>query len=424
MQQFFGLVRDSAMYLLYFVRGTYRSLRENTGLAAVSVVLAFGIWIVVIEADNPTRTRVIPEDIPVEPINVPANAAVVEPVPSVRVRVAVNDDTFAALKPADFIATVDLEGLTVGTYESLPVQVRPRAGVGNVRVEAVLPETIAVTLAELRAKEVPVIPEITGALIPGYTMSSPELEESSVIVSGPQSEVDKVTQATAAIDINGRSSDIDTAVRLAARDARGTLIPGVQIDPPLLNVRIDVEQQRFSRSMAISASIVDSPADGYNVVSVSVSPPAVTVTGSESFITGTASIPTREVSIAGATESIVRTVSLNLPSGAEVTGSAPVVTVTVRIAPATGAYNLTIPVSVENLGDSVAIQGALPSVAVTVAGPLPRLQSLGAGDISAVINLNGLGPGTHTVAVEGRAADGLGVTAVNPGAINVTLVGR
>ncbi len=425
MKQLLGILQDTALFLFTFVRGVYRSLSENKGLAAVSVVLAFGIWIVVIEADNPTRTTVVPHDIPVEPINLSAGVAVVEPVQTVRVRVAAPDDTFEDLTAANFQATVDLDGYTVGTFDEVEVKVEAVGpGTGDVRVEAVLPPQITITLATLISKQVPVIPEIKGNLVSGYTMLAPELDDSTVIVSGPQSEVDKVTQVTAEINVEGLSDDVDQAVRLVARDAQGVLIPGVRLTPDLTNVQIEVEQQKFSRSMAVSVNITDSPAEGYNVISVSVNPPTVTIRGGEAFIAGTASISTRPMSIDGETEDIIRTVSLDLPTGAEVTGGVPVVTVTVRIAPAVGRFVYSVPVSVEDLGEDVAVQGALPSVTVTLEGALPLLSEISPSEITAVVNLEGDGAGTHVIEVDVSAPDGTTLVSAEPSTISITLVGR
>ncbi|MEK7248715.1 MAG: CdaR family protein, partial [Chloroflexota bacterium] len=396
-------------------------------LAAVSVVLAFGIWIVVIEADNPTRTRVVPEDISVEPINVPASVAVVEPIGGpdlhLRVRVAVSDDEFDGLTKADFQATVDLEGYAVGVYD-IPVKVRALTSRGGLRVESLTQETVTVILATLSSKEVSVKAEVEGELISGYTMSTPELEDTSVIVSGPQSEVDKVTQVTATIDVEGQSDSVDQAVRLVARDSQGTLVPGVELNPNLTNIHIEVEQQKFSRSMAVSATVTGAPADGYNVVSVSVSPPTVTIRGGEAFIAGTASVPTKPLNIDSATDNVVKTVSLDLPTGAEVTGGVPVVTVTVKIEPATGVYNFSVLVTAQDLGDNVAVNGALPSVTVTLRGSLPQLQGLSPNDISASVDLGGKDAGTHRVNVEITAPSGLTIVQVTPIEFDVTLVQR
>ena len=416
------VIQETVLFLAAMVRSATRSVRENSGLAVLSVVLAFGIWIVVTDAENPTRTRVVPQDITVEPINVPESVAVVEPLPTVRVRVTGAEDVFDSLTAADFQATVDLQGLTVGDYE-LPVQVRPLTSRGNIRVETVLPEEIEIELAQLVSKEVPVVIDVDGEPVSGFTMEAPELDDQSVLVSGPQEKVDMVAQATATLSVDGRTQTLSQAVRLVPRDNRGVLVEGVSLEPSLTQVMISIEQETFSRAMAISPVTEGNPGSGYNVVSVSVSPATVTVRGNEALITGTASIPTRPVDIDGATEDVVRTVGVDLPSGAEVTGGQPVVTVTVRIEPAEGLFSYAVPVEATNLGTGFSISGSLPVVTVELSGPVPLLQSLSLSSILALVDLTDLDVGPHTVAVEVTVPneEDVIVQSVTPSNISVTL---
>jgi YbbR domain-containing protein len=424
MKQFLKTIQETLQFLGYLVRSTFRSLRDNKGLAAVSVVLAFGVWIVVTEADNPTRSSVVDADIPVLAINTPDTIAVVKPLPTVRVRVAVDNNVFDSLTPADFLATVDLANLTVGDFDKLPVNVRTTTSRGNLRVTDVLPTTIKVQLRQLASKSVTITQDVQGTVVSGYTMSTPELETSSVIVSGPQDEVDKVSRVVATINVEGLTESFDGAVRLFAQDVHGTLVPNVDLDHQLTNVHIKIEQQKFSRSMAVAATLSGAPADGYNVVSVSVSPPTVTVRGEEAYIAGTASVPTKPIDLDNASEDVVKSVSLDLPTGAEVTGGGLVVTVTVRIEPANGVFNFTVPVTIRNLGDDVAVSGALPSVTITLSGSLPLLRDLSPNDIPASIDLDGKDPGVNKVKVDVTAPAGLTIVQVNPAEIDITLVKR
>lgn len=424
MEQIGRLLRETAQFFGAVLKPAARSVRENSGLAVLSVVLAFGIWILVTEAENPTRTRVVQDDIVVEPINVPDAVAVVEPLSKVRVRVTVAEDVFDSLTAADFQATVDLDGLTVGQYE-LPVEVRPLTSRGNLRVEAVLPENIDVTLAQLISKEVPVVIDVQGDPVSGYTMGQPETDDDTVLVSGPQQFVDQVTQARATINVDGRTESVDQAVRLRARNSSDVLIEGVTLEPEITQVAIDITQQKFSRAVAIAPQPTGEPADGYNVVSVSVTPSVVTIRGEEASIAGTSSIPTRPIDITGADDDIVKTVSLDLPSGVEVAGGDTVVTVTIKIEPATGSFNFTVPVNANGLGANVAIQGELPTVVVTLTGPSPQLRALTPADIVAAVDLAGKGAGSYHLPVTVSPLGGsITVAKVNPSEIDVTVVNR
>ncbi len=420
MQGIARILQETLQFLAALARPIVNSLSDNRGLAALSVVLAFGLWIFVTDTENPTQTRVLPVDITVQPINVPDDVAIAAAIAPVRLRITVADDVFDSLTAGAFEASVDLDGLTVGSYE-LPFSVKALTGRGGLRIDEPLQDTVTVNLAQLTGKSVPVQIDVTGAPAPGFTMSPPELDDDTVLVTGPQEEVDKVTQVTATIDVTARTSSVDQAVRLTPRSDRGFLVLRVNVEPSITGVTIDIEQEKFSRSVAVAVITDGDPAAGYNVASVSVNPPTVTVRGTESFVTGTDSIDTQPVDIDGADETVVRSVSLDIPSGAEVTGGAQVVTVTVTITPATSEFNFTVPVTATDLGSSLSIVGALPSVTVKLIGPFPILSEVSPADISATVNLSDLAAGTHAVTIDVPQLAGVTVARVTPEEITVVL---
>jgi YbbR domain-containing protein len=414
--------RETFHVLGGILRPAARSVRDNTGLAALSVVLAFGIWVVVTQADNPSRSRVVAPVITVEPIHVPGSVAVVEPIPSVQVRVTVPDSVFDSLTAADFRATVDLENLSVGDYERPVVVTSDNRG--GLRVDEVLPEKIKISLAPLKTKEVPVAISVQGNPASGYTMGPPVTDDTNVLVSGPVSQVDEITQVTATFSVDAMTDDVDQSVHLEPRKANGELVTGVKLTPEITGLRIDIKQQTFSRSVAVSPQITGAPAAGYNVVSVTVNPPTVTISGTQALINTTTTIPTKSIDLDDATADVVKGVSLDLPPGAEVTGGPPSVTVTVKIAPAEGNFTFAVPITAVNLGANFTINGALPTVTVTLFGPLPLLQALGPADISATVDLSGDDPGAHRKQVKLTPPGGASIRSVNPSEITVTLEQR
>jgi YbbR domain-containing protein len=395
-------------------------LSDNRGLASLSVVLAFGLWIFVTDTENPTQTRVLPIDIPVQPINVPDDVAIASSISPVRLRITVADDVFDSLTAGDFEADVDLEGLTVGSYE-LPVAVRALTSRGGLRIDEPLPDMVTVDLAQLTGKTVPVEIEVTGSPAPGFTMGPVELDDQTVLVTGPQEEVDSVSQVTATIDVTARTESVDQAVRLTPRNDRGFLVQRVNLQPSITGVTIAIEQEKFSRSVVVSVVTSGDPATGYNVVSVSADPATVTVRGTESFITGTDSINTQPVDISGADETVVRSVLLDIPDGAEVTGGGQTVTVTVTIRPATSEFSFTVPVTAANLEPDVSVVGTLASVTIKLIGPFPILSQVSPADISATVDLTDLGAGTHSVKVDVAQLAGVSISGVAPQQIEVVL---
>jgi YbbR domain-containing protein len=367
---------------------------------------------------------VVPDFITVEAIHTPDTIAVVKPLPQVQARVTVADYVFDSLTAGDFTATIDLEGYGIGDFNDVTVNVQAQTDRGGLRIEEVLPSKIRVSLKTLQSSVVDVVADVQGTPASGYSMGTPVLDDTKVTVSGPADDVNQVANVAASINVDGLTDSVDQSVRLVPRNATGELVLGVTLTPSLTGIRIDIEQTKFSRSMAISPQITGAPADGYNVVSVSVNPPVITVRGEQAFIAGTSSVPTKSVDIAGATADVVKTVSLDLASGAEVTGGPPVVTITVKIQAATGLYTFSVPVTVANLGSNVSISGALPSVTVVLFGPLPLLEGLSPNDIPAVIDLSGDDSGDHKKQVNVTPPSGTTVRSVNPTEIVVSLEDR
>jgi len=422
MEQTRGFLQEAAAFIGAVLRPAGRSIRENTGLAVLSVVLAFGLWIFVTDAENPEQTRVLPVDITVEPVNVPTDVVVAEELKPVRLRIRVEEDVFDSLTKEDFEATVDLEGLAVGEYE-LPVEVRTLTGRGNLRIVDVLLTPIRVRLAQLLSKIVPVVVETRGSPPSDFSLGIAEVERETATVAGPQESVEAVTRAVASVDVEGRTESFDSAVRLEPRDQRGVLVPVVEVDPTIVDVRIEIEQRTFSRALAVSPLLKGTQRQGYNVVGVTVQPAVVTVFGPQAFIESAVAISTQPVDIDDATTDLIRTVSLDLPSGVTVRGSVNV-TVTVNISPAPGQLMFAVPVTATGLGDDVSIAGALPSVQVFLFGPLPALLELNPNDITARVDLGGKDAGTHTVRVEVTAPSGLEVRSISPQEIEIRLEPR
>jgi len=423
MRQMLGFLEEVGIVLLAILRPAWGSVRENSGLAVLSVVLAFGLWIFVTDAENPEQTKVLPVDIPVRPVNVPAEVWVPEELDTpVRVEVRVEENVFDSLTKEDFEATVDLEGLTVGDYKR-PVEVRTLTTRGNLRIVEILPEEITVSLAQLLSKQVPVDVEMTGSPPPEFSLGATDTEVRLAKVAGPQDGVNAVTRVVAPIDIEGRTESFETAVRLEARSELRHLVQDVEIDPRFIDVNVEIEQQSFSRALAVHPVVPGLPRQGYNIVGVTVEPPVVTVFGPEAYIDGAVAISTQPVDTQDATEDVIRTVSLDLPPGVTVRGGGSV-TVTVKISPVPGQQVFAIPVTASGLGDGLSIAGNLPAVQVFLFGPLPGLLSLNTNDISATVDLGGKEAGTHTVKIEVTAPDGLEVRSISPEEIEIILEQR
>jgi YbbR domain-containing protein len=419
MERIRQLLSEAGAFVWTLVWPMARSVRQNAGLASVSIVLAFALWVFVTDNEDTTRSGVLPFDVPVETVNVPGDLALAGSPVNVRVRVQVAQDVWDTLAPADFEATVDLDDLQAGTYD-LPVKVEPQTSRGNLRVIEVIPATVPVELKSLFSKSVSISVNLEAAPPPGYAAGVPEVDAETVLVTGTQDNVSRVTQAVATLDLSARTENTQQAVRLEPRDSRGFLVEGVALEPSVVNVSVTVEQVEFSRALVISPEVVGQPASGYNVVSVSSEPAVATVFGPQSFVGDAATIRTQPVDISGAEGDVVRTVSLDLPGGVSVSGGTSV-TVTVEIEPAQGRHTIAVTAVVSGLATDLSVSGPLPLIEVSLLGELPTLRELKPNDITATLNLSGLKAGTHQVKVDVSVPPGVTLAGASPGEVSLTL---
>lgn len=405
------------------------SVRGNFGLAVLSVALAFGVWMLIIDTEHPTRTGVFPVDIPVEPVNMPEGLTLGGPLGDVALRIEADEDLWDQFTAGDFKATVNLLGAQIGTQD-VEVQVEPLGERNGLRIIEVIPTlhaagappgTVRVELKPLVSQVVPVSLDLVGAPLIGYEPSTPNVEPEQVVVSGPEDLVGRVAAAVASVDLSGVVTDVRQTYSLVPRDDSGFIVAGVTLDPSSVDIEITVEQKRFSRLVVVSPSLEGSPAAGYNVTSVELDPPSVTLLGPLELLNVTSFVVTDDVDITGATSDITRIVNLvGLASGVSISGSG---TVTVRISIAAGEGEATFGVAPQwtGLASDLRVVSVTSLVEVALQGELPTLRNVSPDQVTVSVDLSGLGAGSHRLEPQVEAPGRLQVADISPTSVEVVL---
>jgi YbbR domain-containing protein len=405
------------------------SVRGNLGLAVLSVALAFGVWMFIVDTEHPTRTGVFPVDIPVEPVNMPEGLTLSGPLGDVTLRIEADEDLWDQLTASDFRATVNLLGAQIGTQD-VDVQVEPLGGRNGLRIIEVIPTvhsagapsgTVRVELKPLVSQVVPVSLDLVGTPPMGYELSTPNVEPEQVVVSGPEDLVSRVAAAVASIDLSGVVTDVRQTYSLMPRDESGFTVEGVTLDPGSVDIEITVEQKRFSRLVVVSPSLEGSPAAGYNVTAVELEPASVTLLGPLELLNVTSFVVTDDIDITGATSDITRIVNIvGLAPGVVISGST---TVTVRISIAAGEGEAAFGVAPQwtGLASDLWVVSGTSLVEVTLQGELPTLRNVSPDQVTVSVDLSGLGAGSHRLEPQVKAPDGLQVADISPTSVEVVL---
>lgn len=401
-----------------FWRRGRASVRRTPGLLLLSVLLAVSLWVFVTDTENPTVIDTFPQPIPVEAVNVGDSLAVANQLGSVDVRISAPADRWEDLTAANFRALVDLNTQDA-RQQSVTVEVEVN-GVGGVRVLDTSPREIVVNLEPLVSKRVPVRTRVVGSLPIGYEMESMEPAQGEVIVTGPESLVERVSEAAADVNVTGLTVGVEQTVALTPLGAGGSLIRGVTLDPTSVRVAVAVTQSTIVRTVPLTVEVIGTPASGFRVTAVASSPPAVQVQGPLQALQQVDSIALPPVNVNGARSDIARSVAIPLPEGLSFV-DVERATITVTIEEIEGSLRTMVAVTPENLGANLNAAFLQPNVTVLMSGPLPVLNALVAGDLVVTVDLAGLEAGEHRVPVEVQAPEGVRVESVQPEEVTVTI---
>lgn len=393
---------------------------------------------------NPSQQATITEKLNVK---YNANKYIVSGVPkTVNIRLTgSNNVILKARLMASKSAYIDLNGMRPGTYD---VRVQTSGFPSGLTIKSV-PQTVQVTLQEKTSKEFPVAIDILNkqSVSKGYVVGKPEINPSTVTVTGGKNAIDSVAFIKGVIDIRGADATVDRMITLHAYDSQGNQ-EDLVINPRSVDVVVPIA--KASKQVAVQALTSGSPASGYTVKSVDVSNPNVTISAQGNNMLGGIpdSIPV-SVPVGGLKKDKTFHVAVPLPAGATQISPSKV-SVTVHIVPdhsdgssssssssgssgsssssvsgsTSGVSSRTfnnVPVSIEGLNKGeTAKLGNGGRVSVLITGKTADLNHLSRSDISAQVNLTGLGTGNYKRSIALLVPNGLDASA-SPGSLDVTI---
>ena len=394
-----------------------RFLLGNLPLKIGAVLLAVILYVAMIALQS---TQQWPGTIAIEMVNQPNTASLVDPqsIPPV------SDIRYIA--PADvpvsqslFRATVDLANVKPSETDSSLVKVQLVAEDPRIQIIDYRPQQIPVKLEPIVHKQVTVVVD-KGAVPSGLQPGTPLVTPSTVEVSGASSIVRSVAYAQASVRIDASGLDVNTDADLVARDASNATVNDVTFSPRVVHVQMLVGSQIRTETVPVDPVITGTPAAGYVVTSIDVTPPSAAVSGqADALATLNGKANTKAISITGATGDVSQTVTLDLPNGVA-SGVGPIsVVVHLSSPPTTRSVSLgVVPVGARN---DLIYTLSTPSVVVTLGGATAALNAFDTSTLITTVQVGGLDVGAHSLIVTVTVPPGIKVVTITPAQIVVTI---
>ena len=392
-------------------------------LMVVSLIIAFGLWLIIINTSNPQVTRTYTG------VNVNiTNASYVEShqqmyamidrIRTISVTVHTNRRIVERLSSSSITATADLTQIVDFTS---PVYVPVTVSVPGVSADQVTvnPRMIEITLEDIDTREFSVNPTTAGTTpSKGYEVGRLNAVPDRVKIKGPKSLIDKIDQVNAEVMVTGLRQDQTLNAELVIYDKNGDTLSESQMQYLTIGdgstaARVKVTLYQVVTDVPIRAETYGDPAPGYQAGEVNTTPAMLKIVGPEETLQsfrdegGVILIPeaSHEIDISGAKSDQEINVNITnyLPEGISLAAdTSETVTVNVKVLPinSRSIEIETKEIDRKNLPKDYTAVFNDSLLDIRVMGTDESLEKLKAGDITASVDLKDIEPGEAVVPVE------------------------
>lgn len=290
-----------------------KKIFRNWGLKLISIVIAFGLWFLVVSADDPKDTQSY-ANIPVTLINTELLEnenkvyEVLDNTDVVRVSVRAPKSVFTQLRSSDIIAEADVSKLT--DINTIAITCR----IPNFDVESVTPNhaVLKLNIEDKIKKWTRVQYRITGEVAEGYMVMGVSLDQNMVEIVGPKSVIDTVDHAEVEMDVTGATNNRTANVEIVLYDAEQNVIESKSIVDTGSYIHMEVEVLAF-KDVPVELKVSGTPAEGYLATGVAeCSPAVVRIAGTAGALMGVSriTVPEGQLDITGESGNLVTSVNL------------------------------------------------------------------------------------------------------------------
>ncbi|PKO13633.1 MAG: hypothetical protein CVU39_17535 [Chloroflexi bacterium HGW-Chloroflexi-10] len=375
-----------------------RQFSKNLPSLLTALVLAITVWIVAVTANDPTEDRLYPRQVNIEIVGQDVGLVLTSEIPdsvsfTLRAPQSVWNNLLNETNPIR--AVIDLSGLTAGSHV---VTIVPNYAVRPLEVVTQSPRTITISLENLASRVLPVNLVTNGDPAVGYQAGTPQLNTNQITITGPASQVNRVQEIRANLDINQVHENISRTLNLLALDSNEVVVEDVTLSPDRVTVQQEITQRYGYRNVIVSVQVEGQVADGYRMTNIAVFPLAVTVFSANPQIVNELPgyIQTTPLNINGLKDDVDISLPLDLPQDISVVGDRTTVLVRVSVAAVQSSLPLAnVPIEIIGLAPNLKALLAPERITLIISGPLPVLDQLNLDNVRILLDLTDYKVGTY-----------------------------
>lgn len=391
---------------------------NNIFLKLIALVVGIVLWGLLSNANDPVITRNL--SVPInyqyeDKLKEDESLVVVSAPENVSISVSYRQSDASRVSAGMFYCSADLVNHVGGDLSSQRVYITVTQLAGqNIIVDWSYQKndpTITVSMDEYITKTFTVefLPE--NSLTEGLILdNSVTFTPSEITISGPKSEFSNLAHVKAPVNMQDLSKDgggtINLSVPVYLYDSNDNVIVNSRLSMSHDEVTLSAVVQRITNVNVRLGGVTGEPAEGFRYLSSSIDPETLTVSGLKSSVADLTdiSIPAEAIDITGITEDTDFEIDITpyLPEGVELTGTDPMVTVTVFVE-AVETKVIQIPSSdirTENERDGYLYLISGSTIQLRVSGFEEDLEVLNVSSLNPTVDVGSLEEGRYRVQVK------------------------
>ncbi|MCI1958082.1 MAG: CdaR family protein [Clostridia bacterium] len=393
---------------------------KDVGWKILSVLIALGLWFVVINTQNPVESRTFTSGIEIMGDNVITNAGKTilneDAIKNTRVsfRVSGKRITLDRLQQSKLLnAYIDLSNIDVNSITStltLPVKIHSSVLSSESDIEYITPASVDVQIDDNISRAFTVQVNFSGDTSSDLVLNKSEISPDTVTVSGPKTYVDQVYEVKAEAVLKNPYNGQVLKITPIPYNAMGQQVMNVALSDNEIQVTLGVSQ---NKKVPINVKTSGYPAVGCTVEDVKIDPVSVNVTGDSDSIDNLLQIQLPDIDLSGkaATFTEKYDISKLLPSGVKLADGE------------NGTVNVTIAISGETehsmsiSSDDIKLEGTVKegctaqvkpdTFNITIGGNRTDSDGLNENSISFYVNVDGLDEGEYKLPVYAQLPEGI-----------------
>ena len=294
-------------------------LLHNSVLKILSFLIAFGIWVAVVNYTNPEIQASVKAGLEVRNSNELDLADKVSSydVKNVTITYKIRSANRALVEPSDFKAYIDFADYSITGAVPVYVDVDDRISqyVSDVQFN---PIVVHVTTENIVRKKFEIQGRVNGKAADGYVLGELSYDPEYIYISGPLSEVSKISSVGFEVTADNPNTDISGSERVKLYNSSGKQITcDVKLSTDgFVSYTLKVYK---TKSITVKVAAGGNPAVGYVLDNIETSPTFLSVYGDNEALDDLAYIliPRTDINIDGASENLTFNLDVNhyLPDG-------------------------------------------------------------------------------------------------------------